>query len=81
MALKKYNNLLTSGRWSNKDPKYLSILGVAQNLVDGSNKSSDKSNTSKTESTKGEIAYIRDPPPWIMEELKVGVGSKTKYGK
>ena len=37
MSLKKHNNLLTSGRWSNKDPKYvqiLSLVGVAQKLAD-----------------------------------------------
>ena len=56
MDLQKYNNLLTSGRLSNKDPKDYQILylvGVAQNLSDHFNKSSDKSNTSNRESTKG----------------------------
>ena len=55
MALKKYNNLLTSGRWSNKDPKdtqILALVGVAQNLADDSKKSSDKSNTSERDTTK-----------------------------
>ena len=37
MALKKYNNLLTSGKWSTKDPKdaqILDLVGVAQKLSD-----------------------------------------------
>ena len=29
MALKKYNNLLTSGRWYTKDPKDAQILALA----------------------------------------------------
>ena len=44
MALKKYNNLLTSRRSSKKDPKdshILALVGVAQNLVDDSKKSSE----------------------------------------
>ena len=48
MALKKYNNLLTSGRWSNKDPKdyhILYLVGVDQKLADDSKKSSDQSKT------------------------------------
>ena len=52
MDPKKYNKLLTSGRWSNKDPKYAHILAlfvVAQNLADDSNKSSEKFNTSNRE--------------------------------
>ena len=63
MALKKYNQLLTSGRWSNKDPKddpILDIVWVEQKLADGSKKSSDKSNTSNSDSTKGYPAYTRD---------------------
>ena len=55
MALKKYNNLLTSGRWSTKDPnddQILSIVGVSQNLSDDSKKSSEKSNTSNRDTTK-----------------------------
>ena len=54
--LKKYNNLLTSGRWSNNDPKdahILYLVRVSQKLADEPNKSSDKSNTSNRESTKG----------------------------
>ena len=57
MALKKYNNILTSGRLYNKNPKdykILDIVGVAQKLADDSNKSSGKSKTSNSESTKGE---------------------------
>ena len=37
MALKKYNNILTSGRWTNKYTKYaqnLAISGVAKNIAD-----------------------------------------------
>ena len=84
MSLKNYNNLLTSGRWSNKYPKDYQILvlvGVAQNLSDDSKKSSDKSNTSNMKSTKVEPAYIRDLPPWILEAPKGGVINKTRDGK
>ena len=76
MSLKKYNNLLNSGRWSNKDPKYVQILSVVlvdQNLSDNSNKSSYKSNTSNRESTKVDLDYIRDLLPWILEEPNGGV--------
>ena len=55
MALDNYNNIFTSGRWLNKDTKdsnILSLLGVDQNLADGSNKSSEKSNTSNRKLTK-----------------------------
>ena len=84
MYLKKYNNLPTSGRCSNKDPMdapILSLVWVAQNLVDDSNKSYDKSNTPNIESTKGEPYYTRDLPPWILEYPKGGMGNKTKDGK
>ena len=66
MALNKYNNLLTSGRWFAKDPKYSQILvlvGVAQKLMDDSNKKSDKSNRG---SNNVEPAYIRYLPYHIM---------------
>ena len=56
MDLNNYNKLFNSGRWSNKYPKDAQILflvGVAQNIADESTKSSDKSNTSNRESTKG----------------------------
>ena len=79
MALKKYNNLLTSGRWSTKDTKddqILDLVVVAQNLEYESKKSSDKSNTSNRETTRGEPSYTRDLPPWMMEEPKVKVGGK-----
>ena len=69
MFLKKYNNILTSGRRYNKDTKYAQIIAlvvVAQNIADNSNKSSDKYNTSNSESTKGNTAYIRDLPPWML---------------
>ena len=74
IALKKYNNLLKSGRWYNKDPKDSQIpylVVVSQKIADDSNKSSEKSNTSNRESTKGDPAYIKDLPPWITEEQKV----------
>ena len=51
MALKKYNNLLTPGMWTNKYPKddhILALVGVPQNLADDSNKSSDKYNRGST---------------------------------
>ena len=47
MALNKYNNLLTSGRWSTKDPKdaqILDLVGVAQKFADKTNNSSEKYN-------------------------------------
>ena len=58
-ALNKYNNLLTSGRWPNKDPKDAQIpylVGVSQKIADDSNKSYEKSSTSNRESTKGDPA-------------------------
>ena len=70
MALKKYNNLITSGMWSTRDPKgdhILALVEVAQKLADDSKKSSESSNTSKRETTKGEPSYIRDLSPWILE--------------
>ena len=73
MALKKYNKLLTSGRWSikdHKDDQILGLVGVAQKIANDSKKSYDKSNM---ESTKGDAVYIRDIPPWIMEYPKGGV--------
>ena len=84
MALKKYNNLLNSGRWSAKDPKdshILTLLLVAQNLTDDSKKSSAESNNSNRETTKGKTAYIKDLQPWIIQEPKGGLGNKHKYGK
>ena len=80
MSLKKYNKLLTSGRCSNKDPKdaqTLDLVGVDQNIVDDSKKSSEKSNK---DPTKGETAYIRDLPPYIPEDPKWGV-KKNKDAK
>ena len=41
MSLKKYNNLLISGSWPNKDLKdalILDLVGVAQNIADDSKK-------------------------------------------
>ena len=82
--LKNYNNILTSGRCSTKDPKYapiISILGVDQKLADDYKKLSEKDNTSNRDTTKGESDYIRDLPPWILEEPEYGVGNKTKDRK
>ena len=63
MDLNKFNNLLTSGSWPNKDSKDAQILeGVAQILAYDSKKSSEKPKKSNRESTKGEPAYIRDLP-------------------
>ena len=70
MDLKKYNNLLTSGRWYNKDPQYdhiMALFVVAQNITDESNGSSDKSNR---ESKKLKQAYIRYLLPWMLEYPK-----------
>ena len=42
--LKKYNNLLSLGRWSNKDTKdtqILALVGLDQKLADDSKKSSE----------------------------------------
>ena len=79
MSLKKYNKLLTSGRWSTKDPKdnhILALVVLAQNLSEEFKKSSEKSNTSKKDTTNGESAYIRDLPPFMPEYPKVGVKKK-----
>ena len=51
MALKKYNNLLTSERWPTKDPKdaqILDLVGVAQKIMDDSKKKSENSNRGST---------------------------------
>ena len=84
MALKNHNNLLTSGRWSNKDSKYaqiLALLGVAQHLVEDSKKSSEKSITYNRKSTKKDPDYIRDPEHWILENPKVGLNPPTQRRK
>ena len=47
-----------------------------QKISDDSKKSSEKSNTSNIDTTKGEPAYIRDLPTWILEEPKGVVGKK-----
>ena len=81
ITLNKYNNLLTSGRWSKKDPKYdqiLYLVGVAQKLADNSKKSSDKSNTSNRESTKVELSYIRDLEFWKIQNLDWGIKPSMK---
>ena len=84
MYLDNYNNLLTTGIYSNKgtkDDQILDLVGATQNLADDSNISSDKSNTSNMESNKGGTYYIKDLPYWILEESKGGVVNKTKDGK
>ena len=83
-ALKKYNNLLTSGRWSkidNNNYHILDFIGLAQKVTDNSDKSPEKSNAYNRDPTMGEPAYTRDLPPLIMEDPKGGVGNKTKDGK
>ena len=50
---------------------------MAQNLANYSKKSSEKYNRG---STKIELSFIRDIPPYIMEDEKVGLGNKTKDG-
>ena len=47
-----------------------------QKQEDDSKKSSEKSNTSNRETIKVDPAYIRDLPPWILEEPKYGVVKK-----
>ena len=67
--------------WSTKDTKDAQILylvGVAKNIADDSKKSSQISNTSNRETTKGNPAYIRDLPPWILEDPKGGVKKKDR---
>ena len=62
MDLKKYNNLLASGIWSNKDSKdahIIALVGVAQSIAYESKKSSDKYHIYNRESTKGDPSYIR----------------------
>ena len=83
MGLKKYNNLPTSGRWSTKDPKdaqVLALVGVTQKIADDSTKSSDKSNNYR-KTTEEDPVYIRDLPPWILEEPTCVVGNTHKDGK
>ena len=81
MDLNNYNNILTSWRWSNKDPKdahILSLVGVAQKISNNPKKPSEKP---IRESTKGYPDYIRELPPWILEEPKGGVGHKFNNEK
>ena len=84
MDPKKYRNLFTSVRWSNKDPKdshILALVGAAPKIEDDSNKSSDKFNTLDRESTKGEPAYTSYLKTWMLEEPTCVVGNKTKDAK
>ena len=81
MALKKYYNILASGRWYNKDhkdDKILSIVGVVQKLADESKKLSERSNTSNMETTKGYPSYIRDILTWIPEGPNGDVAGKKR---
>ena len=74
----------TRWRWSNEDPKDAhtqSLVGLDQNLADNSKKSSDKFNTYNRDSPKVDTDYIRDLPPWMLEDPKGGMGNKTKDGK
>ena len=62
MNLKKYNNLLTSVRWSTmypNDSHNLALVGVAQKIINPSKKTPDKY---KRDPKKGEPYYIRDLP-------------------
>ena len=66
MSLKKYNNILASVIWSNKYPKdsqILSLVVFAQNLA---NDYKNPSENTSMESTKGDPAYVRDLPPWML---------------
>ena len=56
MVLKKYDNPLTSGRWSTKDSKdaqILALVGVAKKLMDDYKKSYKYNRGFNRESTKG----------------------------
>ena len=66
MAPKKYNNIITSVRWSNKyakDAHILALVGLAQNLSDNSKNPSENP---IRESMKGDPAYIRYLPPCML---------------
>ena len=81
LALNKYENIFTSGRLYNKDPKdahTISLVGVAQKLPNDSKKTSE---SPSSKSTKGDPVYVRDLPPWMMEKLKLGVGHKFNDDK
>ena len=63
MALKKYNNVLTSRMLSKKylkDTHILDLVGVGQKITYNSKKQSQKSNR---DPTAGYPDYIRDFPP------------------
>ena len=80
MYLKKYNKIIISGRCytkDNKDYNIMDIVGMAQNIADESKKESEKPNKY---SPKGEPDYIRDLPPWMIDDPKGGVGNVTKEG-
>ena len=73
MSLNKYNNLLDSGRWSNKDTKdaqILALVGVDQNISDDSIRSSKKSNKDTNNVEKFFITYL---PHCILEEPNLWV--------
>ena len=66
VAPNNYNKLFNSRRWSNKDTKddhILSLVAMAQNIADDSKKASEKPSR---ETTKGDPAFIRDLPTWIL---------------
>ena len=70
MSLEKNSSLLTSRRWSNNDPnnyQIMALVEVAQKIADKSKKEYEKFNR---DPDKGEPAYIRGLPPWILEETK-----------
>ena len=66
MGLKKYNNLITSGRWSTKYRKgaqILDLVGVLYKIMAENKKSIEKSDRSNRDSippTKGETDYTRE---------------------
>ena len=80
-GLENYKNILTSGRWSNKDTKdaqIITLVGVYQKPFKNSKKLSEKSSR---EYTKGDSSYMRDIPHWMLEEPKGGVGKNFNHDK
>ena len=76
MVLNSYNNLLTSGSWSSKDPKddpTLALFGMSQKIANDPKKSSDKSNS---DPNKVDPDYIRDLLLWMLEYPKFVVVNK-----
>ena len=81
MDIKKYNNLITSGRRSKKVPKDSQILALVVMPQKIANDYNTPSLKPSVESTKVETAYIRDIPPCMLEETKGGVGHKFNDDK